>query len=178
MTGIDPAPARPSAWAAATTALGAAGVLVAAGSPGAPVAVAGLVGLLFGLGLPTRRLVDAGGLGILIGAVWGGLAGVSAPAVVVGFAGGYLAWDLGSTALSVGDQLGRAAPTARLELVHAAVALGVVGPAAGLGYAVWRLAPVGRLRAGLVLLLVAAVLLGVALSARPWERAPDRGRRR
>ena len=178
MTGVDPAPARPSAWAAAATGLGAAAVLAVVGSPGAPVAAVGLVCLLLGLGLPAGRLVDVGGTGLLIGAVWSGLAGVVAPAVLVGFAGGYLAWDLGATALSVGDQLGRAAPTARLELVHAAVVVGVLGTAAGLGYAIWRVAPIHRLRAGLVLLLVAAVLIGVALSARPWERAPDRGRRR
>lgn len=178
MTGLDPAPARASAWVAAATALGAAAVLVAAGSPGAPIAVFGLASLLFGLGLPIQRLVHAGGLGLLIGAVWSGLTGIESPAVIAGFAGGYLAWALGVNALSIGDQLGRAAPTARLEFIHAVATLGVVGLSAGIAYAVWRLSPVETIRTGLVPLLVAAVLIAVALSARPWEREPDRGRRR
>jgi len=159
---IDRAPARLSS----VLALGAA-VLTTATSAYSPLAFACtlLGGLVLAAGLASgdrTAVTTAGGL-LVVGVLLGGVAGAPVAPTLIGVTGGLLALDLGGMALGVGDQLGREAPTARLELVHAAgsvlVGLGlVVG-----GLVVHETAAGGQPVTGVFGLVVAVVVLFVAL---------------
>jgi len=125
--------------------------------------LAGLVVLAVGCWRGRHWAVSAGAAGLLAGVFVAGLDGAPVVAVVVGVGATVLAWDAGGTAIDLGAQLGREAPTARLEAVHAAGSLVVAAAAGGLGAAVYLVAGGGRPMAGLALLLVAGVALVVAL---------------
>lgn len=161
MTTVDYGPARLSAGLA----IGAAGVAVAAsGTPSA--APIGLVGvLLVGTGVVrgSRASVTLGALLAFGGVILGGLAGAPPESILVGIAAAVLAWDLGEQAINVGEQLGRAAPTRRSELAHAANSTLVAVAAIAVGYGLFLVAAGGQPVSALVVLLAAGLTLAAAL---------------
>jgi hypothetical protein len=143
----------------------AAGVFAVTANVGAPVAalicVLGVLALGAGL-LDGRQVVVTAGTGLLVlGSVVGGTQGVPVLATLVGVAAGLLAFDLGSTAVSLGDQLGRETDTRQVELVHATASTLVGGAFVGAGFAIRETVSGGQPLSG-VLGLVAAVLLLIA----------------
>lgn len=163
MSGVTRAPTRLASGAAV-----AAGLLaVVATGPYSWLALAagtgGVLLLVGGLVRGTVRVVTTGGFALLVGALAGGLAGAPAPATLLGAATAVLAWDAGGTAVALGEQLGREAPTRRLELVHlgGSVLAGLL--ASGVGFGLYRVTTGGQPVAALVFSLVAAVLLVAAL---------------
>lgn len=159
----DHRPTRLGGWIA----VGAALLVLAAGGlyswRALSTGVLAVALLVWGLARVSARTVDAGGAGLLASAVFAGVDGAPAAVVLVGVAAAVVAWDLAGNALSVGRQLGRAARTTRLELVHAGGSVLVGTVAAGLGYGIFRGATGGRPVLALVLLLVAVVLIASAL---------------
>ena len=159
---IDRRPTRLSS----VLALGAAALTTAA-SAYSPFAFAccllgGLVLVAGVVGGDQRAVTTAGGL-LVVGVLVGGVVGAPVAPTLVGVAGALLAVDLGSTAVTVGDQLGREAPTARLELVHATGSVLVgTGLVTG-GLVVHEAAAEGQPVTGVFGLVVAVVLLFVAL---------------
>jgi hypothetical protein len=167
---IDHGPTRPSS----ALALVAAVTTTAAGVY-SPVAFAGcLVGglvLVTGLAAGEQRAVTTGSAILVVAVLTGGAAGAPIVATLVGVTGALLALDLGSTALSLGEQLGRRAPTLRLELVHATastlVGLGIVTAGTAVHSAAAEEQPVTAVLG----LVVAAVVLLLAL--RRVDTVPD-----
>lgn len=163
MSEITRLPTRLSSWAAGGCAVVA---LVTSGFYSWWALALGTIGLGFvslGVGFGVTAGVTAGAFGLLIAALAAGVQGAPATWVMLSVLGTVLAWDIGGTAVSLGEQLGREAETRRLELVHLAgsVLVGVV--TVGVGFGLYQLAT-GRQPVGaLVFLLVAAVLLVVAL---------------
>lgn len=161
--GIDRSPARLSAIVAVGAALlslatvGTASVVAfSLGALGAATAVGGVLA-------GRRALVTAGAAVLFLGALAAGVGGASAPRVLVATGAAVFAWDVGRAAVDVGMQLGAAAETTGIELVHAAASLLVVGVSGGVGYVVFRVAAGGRPVVAVVALLVAGALLARVL---------------
>ena len=133
------------------------------------------------LGLATgrrpRTAVDVGAAVLFFGVVAGGLEAAVVGPTVAGTIATVLAWDVAHTAVDVGEQLGREAPTRRLEGVAIVSSL-LVGLLAGtLGYAVYVAGAGGQPVAALVLLLLAAALIVVGLGTRRERSGSSRSRR-
>lgn len=131
--------------------------------PAAAVALLAVLVVTVGVRNGSRRLVTLGAV-VLFGAVL--LAGASdAPLafVLVGAGATVVAWDAGTNAISVGRQLGAAAETRRLEIVHALATTGVAVVVGGVGYAAFRLSTGGQPTTGVALLLLAALLFSYLL---------------
>ena len=126
---------------------------------GAVLAAAGAVGVGAGLVLPSQRIADGGALALVGGVALAAVAHDAVAIPLIGAVAAVLAWDLSEQALSVGEQLGRAADTRRLEAVHAGTTTAVGLVAAGVGFALYRIAFRGISLAALALLLVAALFL-------------------
>ena len=160
---IDRSPAVVSSGLAVV----AAGVSVVGTAFGAPTGAlggaAGLVVLGLGLLVASRRAVTVGGGLLFAGVLFAGASGASAEPLLLGTVGAVVAWDVGDNAISVGQQLGRAARTRNAELVHAAASLAVGGVTAAVGYAVYLAAAAGQPLTALVFLLLGAVVLVSAL---------------
>jgi hypothetical protein len=113
-----------------------------------------------------------GTLGVLSGVLLGGTAGAGAaafglPALVTfgAVAAALFVWDLGEHATTLGAQVGREAPSARVELVHVAAGLGVTVASVALAGAATLAAPVlgGLASPGAAVLATALLLVGVLL---------------
>ena len=128
----------------------------------------GVVGaIIFTIGLVRshQSALDAGALVVFAGIVGGGLEQTAVEPTVIGTIAVVVAWDLGHSAVALGDQLGREAQTHRLEAVHVVSSL-LIGLFAGtVGYAVY-VAGGNQPVAAAVLLLLAAILLVVGLGRR------------
>jgi hypothetical protein len=131
--------------------------------PGLLAGVAGLLGLAAGLARGSRAAVTLGAAGLFAGIVLAGAEGAPAGPALVGAVAAVVAWDIATTAVSVGEQLGRDAGTRRLEVTRALASAGAGAVTVGLSYGVYLAGAGGRPVAALLLLLVAAVLLTVAL---------------
>lgn len=107
--------------------------------------------------------VTVGASGLFAGAILAGARGAPVAPVLVSATAAVVAWDVGSSAIGVGEQLGRDADTRRLETVHATASVLVGAVTAGVGYGLYRAGTGGRPVAALALLVVAAVLLVEAL---------------
>lgn len=156
---------RPSRTGTALALL-AAVVVVAALTPagaGQLVAVTGLVAFAAALRRGSAVLLGAGGTGLFAGVLLGGVAGAPPEPMLVAAAGTVVAWDVGENALTLGDQLGRAARTERAELVHAAGSTAVAAVGAALAYLAFVGVDRGQPSMALVLLLLGAVLLATTL---------------
>lgn len=140
-----------------------ASVSLAPALPAVGLGVLGTSVLAYGLRARSGRTLGAGVATLVVALLVGGVLGTPAELLVLAAAATILAWDVGDNALSVGEQLGRNARTARLELVHAAasLAVGVIGSAAA--YAVYRLVGGGHPILAVVLLLLGATILVTAL---------------
>jgi hypothetical protein len=136
--------------------------LAASGRYAWPAFVVGTVGLallVLGLVRGERGPLTLGAAGLAAGGIVAGARGAPVGPTLAGVTFAVLAWDAGGTAVSLGDQLGRDAETARLEAVHLAGSAAVAAVTAAVGYGVYRAATGGRPVAALLLLLLAAVLL-------------------
>jgi hypothetical protein len=158
MNRIDRSPTR---LASALSIVAAVLVLVVSGLYSWLTLVVGGVGLLgLAIGLATARqdAVSAGGAFLFGGVLAAGLDGAPALVLLAGAVAAVLAWDSATTAIELGDQLGRAAPTWRAELAHttltALVGLAGLGVAYGIYVSVaWSASLTG------VFVLVFAVLV-------------------
>lgn len=161
--GIDRSPAQFSASLALLS--GLFGVL-GAGLSALTAAVPGLVGLLLvavGAFRGSRRALSAGVVVLLVAVLVAGVSGGATAGLLVGTLGALLAWDLGENAVTMGEQLGRAADTRRAELAHAASSIAVGAVGAGVVYGLYLVASGGQPLTALVFLLVGLVLLAVVL---------------
>lgn len=127
------------------------------------VASIGLLFVFVGFVRRRRWWVTLGCGALFVGAVLAGLAGAPPEVVLVSVVGAVVAWDVGTTAISLGGQLGRAAPTTRLELVRITVSVGVGGLVSSSGYAVYAVAGGGRPISTMLFLILAVVLLLAAI---------------
>lgn len=125
----------------------------------------GVTVFLWGVGRGRQRAVTTGASIVFIGALVAGVRGVPAGPLLVAVTGTVVAWDTGSTAISIGRQLGRVADTTRIELVHSTASVGVGVVAAVVGFGLFRTATGGQPVTALLFLLVAAVLLTWALTS-------------
>lgn len=164
MTTVDRSPAPLSSVLAVGLALLAAVTAATASALGFAAGVLGVAVLAGGVAGGRQGTVSMGALLVLTGVLYAGVLGAPAAAVLLGVVAAAVAWDLGGYAIGVGVQLGRAANTRRLEVVHAAASLGVGLAAAGVGYGVFLLGGGGQPLAALLALLVAVVLVAWALS--------------
>jgi hypothetical protein len=125
--------------------------------------VAGVFLLVAGLATGRRGLVTLAS-GVLVAAVLqAGTADAPVFATLLGVAAALLAFDLGTTAVDLGEQLGRETPARRLELVHAAAST-LVGTGFVLaGFAIHEFATGGQPLSAVFGLVIAAVVLLAAL---------------
>lgn len=164
-TPIDRSPTRLGsglALGAGLVALAAAGPYSAASGLAATL---GVVLLVAAARVGDRRLVSVGAVALLGGVLVAGVAGASTGSLLVGVGATVFAWDAGGTSIDLGAQLGRAADTRRLEIVHAAASAGVATASAAVGYAVFLVMAGGQPVTALLLLLLAGALLVAALDA-------------
>lgn len=161
-------------------AVGAVIVAVLAAALGSSTGLAfgavGAVVLGAGLAVGNRTAIDVGSVVLFFGVVAGGLGATAVGPTVVGTIATVLAWDVAHTAIDVGEQLGREAPTLRLEAVAIVSSL-LVGLVAGtIGYAVYVVGAGEQPVAALVLLLLAAALITVGLGTRRRRSGTRRSR--
>lgn len=123
----------------------------------------GMVALGAGLVVGRQSLVTLGGVGLVGGVIAGGVAGAPPLATLVAVTAAILAWDLGGTAIVLGEQLGREAPTARVELVHAAGSAIVGFTTIAAGFAVYETATGGQPVSGVFGLVLAVFVLIIGL---------------
>lgn len=157
--------------ALATVAAGLVVALAVAGGVGpVGVAFAGLGALLVVAGLAAwrRPLVLVGAAATAGAVLYAGATGLGTPSVLAAGAGAVVAYDLGENALSLREQVGDAAPTARVELLHAVGSVVLATTAAALGYAVFRATDTAGLgsTSGVVALLSGSALLAWLLRSR------------
>lgn len=125
--------------------------------------VTGTALLAVGLAVGRRLLVTLAGTTLVAGVLLGATAGAPVPFTLVGVAAALLAFDLGTTAVSLGEQLGREAATERLELVHAAASTLVGLAFVTAGYAVNEVATGGQPLSAVFGLVLAVLVLLAAL---------------
>lgn len=130
---------------------------------GGLVALVGLAFTIGGLVSGTRRWVTRGAALLLGGVLYAGLVGAPPVVLLAGVGATVFAWDVGGFAIDLGAQLGREAPTTRLEVTHTVADAAVAIAAAGIGSAVYVTATGGQPMAALLLLLVAGTLLVATL---------------
>lgn len=161
MTEIDRSPSRTSAGIA----LVAGGVAIAVvSSPTATlIGGAGVVLLLIGVVQGWRRAVSVGSFIVFLGVVYAGLQDAPPEELLLAGASTVIAWDVGEQSINVGEQLGRAASTARGELVHTASSTVVGVITVSFGYLVFRLGTGGQPLTALVILLTAVIALVAAV---------------
>jgi len=158
---LDPRPSETGTALAGLVGLVAV-VTQAAAGPAVVVGGVGLLALVVGLGRGADRLVSLGVLGLILGVLVAGALGTPAELLVVSAAASAVAWDVAAQAVSLGEQVGRAADTARAELVHAAGSTLVATVAVTAAYLVFRTVAGGPVLA-LALLLLGAILLASVL---------------
>lgn len=160
---IDRSPARFSATAALFAAAVAVVATALASAPATALGGLGAVGVAVGVLVGIRRSVTLGAAGLFAGAAVAGIFGAPPGPPLVAAAAAVVAWDVGGNAISVGEHLGREAPTRRGEVAHAAASAAVAATTAGFGYVLYRLSTGGQPVGALVFLLVGAVVISWAL---------------
>ncbi|WP_265109658.1 DUF7519 family protein [Halosolutus halophilus] len=163
MRPIDRAPARLSSVASCVA---AGGATIASGRYswyGLAVGIVGTLVLVAGVTRGSRSRVTFGSAGLFVAALVAGVQGATVGATLVGVAAAVLAWDLGTSAIGIGRQLGREASTRRLELVHIAASAAVGAVTIGAGYLLYEGAGGGQPLSTLLLLILASVVLLAAI---------------
>jgi len=163
--GVGPVDRSPTYLSSTLALLAAVSTVVL--STYAPVALgsglAGLLALGLGLGFGRQPLVTVGGGLLVTGVIAAGVSGAPVAATLFGVTTALLAFDTGTTALGLGEQLGRETPTSEVELLHAAasagVGLGVVVPALAIHKVATGGQPVSAVFGLLVVALLAVVVL-------------------
>lgn len=112
----------------------------------------------------SRQLLKVGSVLLFFSVLLGGLVALGPlSTLLVGAVAALLVWDIGENAVSIGEQLGRGAPTTRVELTHLAASLLVGGVAVVAGLLVSDVGAADLSLPSFVVLVVAVVLFGVAL---------------
>lgn len=126
-----------------------------------PFALAGAAIVAAGLFVvESRGWLSIGTAFVLLGALVSGAYGaVPAELMLVGVALTVLAWDVGQHGISIGEQLGRATRTRRLQLVHAATSAMAIGLVGFVTYFVYLFSTDGRPGPAVALLVVGIVVL-------------------
>jgi len=137
---------------------------VAGGPVSAGVAVAGVACLLAGVWLGRIRIADGGALVGFAGVVGAALQGAGPIAVLFGTVAAVVAWDSGTNAVALAEQVGRGADTGRVEVLHALYGAGVGVTGGVLGFVLFRVGPTRQPVTTLFVLLLAAAILVVALN--------------
>jgi hypothetical protein len=140
------------------------------------MAVALLLGLSLGLLLLFRFAVFAGYLsdetagyslasgGLVIAATFAGTVVPAAWVVFAALVGGLFVWDVGRYGTTLGEEIGRHAPTRDTELVHAGGTLAVGALGAGAAYAIQRLLAAGTIQESpTTVVALTGVLAGIVL---------------
>lgn len=161
MTAIDRSPARTSAGIAIIA--GAVAIAVVSSATATVVGGLGLLLLIVGVIRGWRRAVTIGSFVVFLGILYAGLQDAPPEELLLAAASTVIAWDVGEQSINVGEQLGRAASTARGEVVHAASSTVVGVITVGFGYLVFRLATGGQPLTALVILLSAVIALVAAV---------------
>ena len=131
--------------------------------PALALGTAGALVLWAGLLRGTRSMVTIGAFGLFVASVIAGAQAAPIVPVLTSVVLAVVAWDAGSNAISIGEQLGRSADTTRIEVVHGAATLATGTLTAGLGYAIYRFATGGQPVAAVAFLLLGTVLLVATL---------------
>jgi hypothetical protein len=161
---FDDRPARASTVYSLVAGATAVLVLLVGGSPsGVAVGLVALAVLGPGLAVGRRRLVDLGAATLLVAVVLAGIEGAGPATLLAASTAMVVAWDVGENAISVGQQLGRAADTRRAELGHAAATTTLGVTAGGIGFATFTVASDGQPVTAVAFMLVAILVLTVAL---------------
>lgn len=162
MTEFDSRPSKLTAWSAIACALLVAVVAAMASISSAGIALLGVV--LVGLSLRHgSAAIDIGSLVLFVATVHLAIRSSSIGLALIGALGAVLAWDLGHTARDIGRQLGRDAPTRRLEVVRVLSSLSVGVVAVTLGVLVYVASRGVGSNAALVALILTVLFATVAL---------------
>lgn len=163
MNKINRSPTRLSSWVAVSAAFVALGSSGFYSWPALGIGTAGFVLLVVGVvrGMPGG--VTIGAFGLFMGAIIAGVRGVPVIPVLISVTTAVLAWDIGGSAISIGNQLGRDADTTRIETVHITASMSVGVVTTGVGYGLYQTGTGGQPVAAVIFLLIAAVLLVEAL---------------
>ncbi len=158
---VEPTPAAPLLSVSLALAAGVLAVLaLAVGSPLAGAAGLVAVALLASaLAVRSLRLCTAAAGWYVLAIAAGGVTGAGAGSLVTAAVCAVVAWDVADHGLELGRQVGREAPTARNELVHAVGSLGLATGAAAVAFGAFLAAGGGRPATALVFLLLGAVAL-------------------
>lgn len=163
MSEIVRKPARFSTRLAVVTALVAALLAAVGGGLAGGLGLFGVVLVAAGLYYGRQFGSDLGALCLLLAVVAAGLGGAPPTVAMLAAVAVVLAWDLATTAHTMGDQLGRAADTRRAEAMHAAGSTGVAVVVLGVTVLVRSVATDGQPTGALMLMLIAAVVLVLVL---------------
>lgn len=155
---IDRSPPRLSGALALGVALLGAFALAVSG-PAFGVSVVGVAVVAVGLYDGSRAAITLGSTGLFCGVLLAGLAGASPERLLIATATAVVAWDIAAFGLGLGTEVGRAAETTRVELLHAGVSGALALIAATGGILVYRFAGGGPALAPIALLCGAVVLV-------------------
>lgn len=167
MTGVDRSPTRTSGRVAVLAGIAAAVALATGSLPSLALGAPGVAVLAVGLRRGERSFVSVGGFGLFLAALLASVAGAPIPTTLVGAALAVLAWDAGTGAIELGEQVGRNAATRSAELAHLSGTVTVAAVAGGLAYGTYAATAGGRPMTALVLLTFGAVALASGLRLMP-----------
>ena len=123
----------------------------------------GLVVLVVGVLAGRQAVVTVGASVVFVAVLVAGLEDAPAFVLLTATVLVILTWDSASTALSLGEQLGREAPTSRIEVVHATATAAIGSGAIAVAYGTYQVAGGEGSLTAVVFLLLAAVLIASAL---------------
>ena len=156
---VERSPARLGSWLAVGAGLVAVATSGIYSLSALAVGGAGVLLLVVGVVRGTQNGVTMGAATMFGGIVVASVQGAPVAATLVGTVAVVFAWDVAGTAITIGDQLGRAVDTSRIEVVHASTSALVGVLAATLGYGIYVTATGGQPLVALAFLLLATVLL-------------------
>lgn len=172
---------KPTTLSSAITVCGALLATVVAGAGSTNGLFLGLAGVVFvavGLYAQNHSAIDIGGGVLFVAVILGATQGGSVESTLLGAVAAVVAWDIGQSAIDLGEQLGREADTTRLEAVHAGTSTLVGLVTVTFAYALYVFAAGGQPVAAVVLLLAAAALVTIGLGVRRSKTSGRRRRRR
>lgn len=155
---VERAPTQLSGRLAVVGAVLAAVAAASLTAAGGLLALAGTLLVVGGLGRCSRLLLMGGCAMLVGGAVLGGGSSGAALPALVGVGAGAYAWLVGEQAMNLGEQVGRRAPTRRVEAVHALSMGALVVVTGAVGYVAY-LASAPTHPQFLVLLLLLSIVL-------------------
>jgi hypothetical protein len=123
------------------------------------VGAIGFAILVAGLLRGSTSNVTTGSFGLFVSTVTAGATNAPILPTLASVVLVVLAWDSGCTSISLGQQLGRATETKRIELFHGLGTVGTGTVTAGIGYAIYWFVAGGRPVGAVVFLTLGAVLL-------------------